>query len=228
MKGLVPALAILLMLELWGMSFSQTEEPISIAVLALDATGMDATVAETITEYLRDQLRLESRLEVIDREIIIEKIKQHKELVGPFTEDDEILSVGKILETRKVIAGSMGKIGDFFTISLTIFDTFDSTSFGIADDHTGTKDSFQYETIENVSRSIVEKIFAEPEDKPIPITDGEAEEGKASPWYKKWWVWASAAGGAALIGSVAIMTGSDDKGGTPPKENPLPTPPDLP
>lgn len=228
MQRLIPVLTMLLIFELCGMSFSQMETPVSVAILSLDATGIDATVAETITEYLRDRLKLESRLAIMDREIMLEKIKQREELVGPFTENEEILKVGKILETRKVIAGSMGKVGDFFTISLKIFDTLDATSFEIADDHTGTKDSFQYETIENVAQRIIEKILGELEQRPARIIEAEQEKKKPSPWYKKWWVWASAASGAVLIGGAAIIASSEGNGTTPPKEEPLPVPPDLP
>ncbi|MBN1350248.1 hypothetical protein JXJ21_12615 [candidate division KSB1 bacterium] len=231
MKAFCKLATLFLLVVMQPMSFSQTEEPISLAVLALDATGIDVTVAETITEYLRDQLRLESRLSIMHREEILGKLAERTELIGPFTENDEILRVGQLIGTQWVVAGSIVKVGDFFTITLKAFSVETSTSFEISDDHTGTKDSFQYETIENVARQIVEKIFEEIDQKPESLLEQQSEDTKPARWYKKWWVWASAAGGVAIVSSAAILAGSNGNNPSPgptPKDEPLPIPPDLP
>jgi len=207
-----------------------SEQPVSIGVLPLAATGIETGDAATITEYLRDRLRLEKRFDILYRDIIEEKLAQQPEMPR-FTSDDEaIRKAGETLGAQKIIVGSMGKVGDFFTISIKVFDTAAQTSFEVAEDHTGTIDSFQYETIEDVGQQITRKILSELTTESAPIPEPEATLKSTAKWYKKWWVWASAISGAAIVSGVAILAGG---GGNNPIEKPtgdgpLPTPPDLP
>jgi TolB-like protein len=194
-----------------------------VAVLGLDATGMDPTVADQIADYLREKIAEFEQLTVMDNSSMFKKIQEFPYLTGPFTENEEIIKIGKILEVDYIIAGNIGKIGDLFTISVKLYETKSTESYEAADSYEGTKELFLINTVETMASNLANHILREF----TPITTPVMQPGLivTRPWYKKWWFYAGL-GGAALVGGVLAISGDSEQ----PKKTSdvLPEPPSLP
>jgi hypothetical protein len=203
----------------------QAQRVHKVAVLGLDATGMDATVADGITEYLREQINGSQLIEVMESKAMLNKLKEFSYLTGPFTENEEIIKIGQILEVDKIVAGNIGKIGDLFSISLKCYDTRTKESYEETGSYEGNQALFLVNTIDPLANKIIDYILEDEETKMItgPVTP--AESGITKPWYKKWWVWAGA-GSVAVVGSVFAFSGGGENGKKTPEI--LPDPPALP
>ncbi|MCI0516126.1 hypothetical protein L0128_23175 [candidate division KSB1 bacterium] len=194
-----------------------------VAVLGLDATGMDPTVADQITDYLREKLAEFEKLTIMDNSSMFKKIQEFPYLTGPFTENEEIVKIGKILEVDYIIAGNIGKIGDLFTISVKLYETKSTESYEAADSYEGTKELFLINTVETMASNLANHILRELT--PITTPVSQPEPIITRPWYKKWWFYAGL-GGAALVGGVLAFSGDPEPPTT--TSNILPEPPPLP
>lgn len=194
-----------------------------VAVLGLDATGMDPTVADQITDYLREKLAEFEKLTIMDNSSMLKKIQEFPYLTGPFTENEEIVKIGKILEVDYIIAGNIGKIGDLFTISVKLYETKSTESYEAADSYEGTKELFLINTVETMASNLANHILRELT--PITTPVSQPELTVTRPWYKKWWFYAGL-GGAALVGGVLAFSGDSEPPTT--TSNILPEPPPLP
>lgn len=220
-------LFILFFMILFGAVLTVNAQRIhKVAVLGLDATGMDATVADGITEYLREQINDSHLIEVMDNKMVLAKLKEFSYLTGPFTENEEIIKVGQILEVDKIVAGNIGKIGDLFSISLKCYDTRTKENFEETGSYEGSQALFLINTIDPLAKKIIDYILEDEETKTITKPLGPDDSGITKPWYKKWWVWAGA-GGVAVVGGVVALAGGGSEGGKKQLEI-LPDPPALP
>lgn len=201
---------------------AQQDEYKTVAVLGFDATGMDRTVADEITDYLREKINEQDHIMLMSREGISKKLKEFPYLTGPFIEDQEIIRIGRALDVEKVIAGNIGKIGNLYTISVKLYDTGNGESFELAESYEGPKELFLVNTIEKMAYDLAKQIAPQNEQAPKPVIMRTGDIKK--PWYKQWYVWATV-GGAAIIAAAIGLTGGD--GGTD-GDGILPVPPNLP
>ncbi|MBN2090307.1 hypothetical protein JW964_11910 [candidate division KSB1 bacterium] len=197
-----------------------------VAVLGLDATGMDATVADGITEYLREQINGSQLIEVMENKLVLNRLKEFSYLTGPFTENEEIIKIGQILEVDKIVAGNIGKIGDLFSISLKCYDTRTKESYEETGSYEGSQALFLVNTIDPLAKKIIDYILEDEESKITSEPISIPESGITKPWYKKWWFWAGA-GSVAVISSALALSGGGSEGGKKTTEI-LPDPPPLP
>lgn len=218
---------ILLFILLFGTYLSVQGQHIHrVAVLRMDATGMDATVADGITEYLREQINNSKLIEVMDHKAMLNKLKEFSYLTGPFTENEEIIKIGQILEVDKIVAGNIGKIGDLFSISLKCYDTTSKESYEETGSYQGGQALFLVNTIDPLAKKIIDYILEDEESKSVTEDPLIPKTEITKPWYKKWWVWAGA-GSVAVVGGALALSGDGGGSSKKPVEI-LPDPPPLP
>ena len=88
----------------------------SVAVLDFDAKGIASYEAETLTERLRSEIATTNAVRLTDRKLL-EKILQEQGLQqSGCTTDECTAEVGQLLGAQFMISGSIGKLGDSYTV----------------------------------------------------------------------------------------------------------------
>ena len=94
-----------------------------IGVLDLEANNVDAGEAAAITNRLRLALSQTQVFRLIERanmDQILEEVGF--QLTGACDTDECIVQVGKILGARKMVAGSVSKVGNMYTLQIRLID----------------------------------------------------------------------------------------------------------
>ena len=98
----------------------RTWSPESIAVTDLIALALSEREVLTLTDTLRDALVVTDYFNVLSRDKMDEILKEQK-FSREFASDDERLSeLGKSLAVEKIVAGSVGRVGETFSLSVRI------------------------------------------------------------------------------------------------------------
>jgi len=98
-------------------------ETMLIAVLELDVNDVGAGEARAIAERLRVKLSEQAVFEVVERnrmQSILEE--QGFQFSGACDTDECVVQVGRILGVRKVVAGSVSKVGTLYSLQVRIVD----------------------------------------------------------------------------------------------------------
>lgn len=93
-----------------------------IAVLDLDPIGVSQAESQTLTDRFRSELVNTGRFTVIERAEMDEILKEQAFQQTGCTTDACAVEIGKLLNVRRIVAGSIGKIGRVYTISLRVID----------------------------------------------------------------------------------------------------------
>ena len=100
----------------------QAEEKPILAVLPLETRDLRVDDALTITEFLQQELFLTGRYKLIERTKINETLeKYHSQKPGP-CDFGCAIHIGKEISADKVILGSVGKLGNVYTIQVKMLD----------------------------------------------------------------------------------------------------------
>ncbi len=102
-------------------SFSQNFEK-QIAVLDLDPIGITDNESKTLTDRLRSELVSSDEFTVIERNEMNEILKEQGFQQTGCTSDACAVEIGRLLNVHRIVAGSIGKVGDLYTISLRMID----------------------------------------------------------------------------------------------------------
>lgn len=103
--------------------FSQNSEKLNIGVLDLDIEGIRADVKKTLSNRLRTELNNTGRFVVLERNkmyLILEE--QGFQQTGACNTDECIVEAGRLIGVTRMIAGSVGKVGTIYTVSLRMID----------------------------------------------------------------------------------------------------------
>ena len=99
------------------------QEPLMIGVLDLEANNVDVGEAAAITNRLRLSLNQTGVFRLIERanmDQILDEVGF--QLTGACDTDECIVQVGKILGARKMVAGSVSKVGNMYTLQIRLID----------------------------------------------------------------------------------------------------------
>jgi hypothetical protein len=99
--------------------FSQNDARITIAVNDLKGSGVDQSTATIVSDRLRSELVTSGVFRVMERgemEIILKE--QGFQQSGGCDEASCLVKVGRLLGVQRMVAGSLGKVDNFWTMSL--------------------------------------------------------------------------------------------------------------
>ena len=102
-----------------GLAFAQD---ITIAVLEFDGKGVSQSEASTLTDRLRDELFKTGIYIGIERGKMVEVIKEQGFQQSGCTTSECAVEVGNLLGANQMVAGSIGKVGNVYTVSARIID----------------------------------------------------------------------------------------------------------
>jgi len=172
-----------------------------IAVLELQGQGVSEAEARTLTDRLRSRLVNTNAFHVLEREQMDEVLNEQGFQQSGCVSDECLVEIGRLVGVEQMVGGSIGKIGQTYTLDLRIIDvTSGRIVKTVSDDYRGDADGLLGVLEEAAQQIAGEKV--KPKD-----------EGGSS-WY--YWVGAGVlvAGGAALLlsgdkGSGGGGSGSD-------------------
>ena len=103
--------------------YAQTEERLKIAVLDFTNTGgMSMQESNTLANRLRSMLVQQRDLIVIERGKMDEILSEQGFQQTGCTSTECAVEVGKLLNVQKMVSGSVGKIGETYTIDIVLID----------------------------------------------------------------------------------------------------------
>jgi TolB-like protein len=94
----------------------------TIAVLELQAKGISKVEASVLTDRLRSELVNAGEYVVVDRKNMEQILKEHRFQLSGCTSNQCAIEVGKILGVQHMLTGSIGKLGEIYTVQLQILD----------------------------------------------------------------------------------------------------------
>jgi len=104
-------------------SAARTEEERAIAVLDLKARGLEASVAENITELVLKEIDRVGMFRTISTEEIKRMLEHEQQKILLGCDDTSCLAeIGGALGVDMLVAGGVGKLGDTWVISLKLID----------------------------------------------------------------------------------------------------------
>ena len=140
---LIPALSLL------------AQEKTNIAVLDLKGENISASDTEIISARLRSELVGTEKYNVIEREKMKDLLKEQGIQISGLVSDSSIVRAGKLLGVKRMAAGTAGKIGNLYTISLRLIDVETGKIIKTASaDNTRGIENFLTESVKSASRRL--------------------------------------------------------------------------
>lgn len=113
---------ILFALILLSIPLSSFADRIPIAVLNLDAEGVDPSVAGVLTETVRYEFGKQKDFDLVAREKMIEIAKEKAFQLSGCTDISCAVAIGKALNVQKMVVGTVGKLGPKHMVFLRVVD----------------------------------------------------------------------------------------------------------
>ncbi len=134
-----------------------SSDPINIAVMSLDAIGISTTEALALTNRLRIELFNTRRFVVLERGKMIEIMEEQGFQESGCTTNDCLVEVGELLNVQQMVAGSVSKVSNIFSIELRLVDIETGKIVAATvEDITGSLGDLLTQGVKNASRNLVE------------------------------------------------------------------------
>jgi hypothetical protein len=99
-----------------------TPQKIAVAVLELDPNGVTESEARALSDRLRIEIFNAGVFEVMERDKMNRILDEMEFQLKDCTTDECAIEVGRLIGVRKIIAGSISKVGEFYTVSARLID----------------------------------------------------------------------------------------------------------
>ncbi|MCP4633200.1 MAG: hypothetical protein GY855_09770, partial [candidate division Zixibacteria bacterium] len=101
-----------------------TDEKTAVAVADLDVTGVSEEEAQVLSSRLIAEVWKTRKYEVLERQKMDDILTEQGFQISGACEDQAkcLLEIGKLLPVEKIIGGSVGKIGNTWTVTLRMID----------------------------------------------------------------------------------------------------------
>ena len=169
--------------------FSGATLKIPIAVMELRPRGLSVDEVGVLSDRLRVELMLTGRFDVMTREQMNRIFEEQRlQLTDFFGDEKYLVEIGQMIGVRKMVAGSVGKVGRLYSVSVWMVDVETGRmSQPVKGDHLGEVEGLQTEVIPRLARQLAG----------LPVVPPR-------PFYKAWWFW-TVVGGMAAGGVVAAL-----------------------
>jgi len=131
--------------------------PTTAAVVDLEVgEGISKGTAMALSDYLRTQVVNSNKFAIVTRENMEQILKEQQFQMSGCTSEECIVQIGKLLGARKMFAGSIGKVGTTYLITLRIIDV-ESSKIEKAETEQCTK--CKEDSLVKSIKNIVDKII---------------------------------------------------------------------
>ena len=143
----------LLLTVLFGASsFAQT----TIAVIDLEGIGISKDETNLLTNRLRNELVKTKVFRVVERQEMSKILKEQKFQASGCTSTECAVEIGQLLGVERIVMGSIGKIGNIFTVSSRIVDVESAELTSVSDyDYEGNITELLKNGMKNVALELV-------------------------------------------------------------------------
>jgi len=192
-------------------------QPMLIAVIDLDVIDVGEGEARAITERLRVKLSEQAIFDVVERNRMQSILtEQGFQFSGACDTDECVVQVGRILGVRKMVAGSVSKVGTLYSLQVRIVDVESARIEHVAYTDVNGIEQVMTEATAQVADELARKVAGEavPEPEPAPVRDPgretAAQPGGAGPVATDWrsearhtgWLMRLSPGPASLTGTA--------------------------
>jgi TolB-like protein len=105
-----------------GPKFFMKQEERTMAVSTFDPQGVSATDAAVVSDMLRNQLIKEGAFNLVEKANMDKILGEQAFQQTGCTTSECAVKLGKVLNVKFLVVGSMGKLGDSFVISMRVID----------------------------------------------------------------------------------------------------------
>lgn len=180
---------------------AQNGEKIPVAILDLEGRGISDLEAATLTDRLRSEMVEVGAFVVVERgqmEMLLEE--QGFQQTG-CTSAECAVEVGKLLGVQKMVTGSIGKLGELYTVDARMFDVQTGEIERVSKrEHRGGIEGL-IDLLGVVTKDLAGIKEVEEEKEEVAVAEAVKEEAPKKKGSKKWLMWigvlAAAGGGAA-------------------------------
>lgn len=111
------------------------DEPMRLAIMDLQAQGVSAQTAATVSDILRTELVNTGLFTIIERKEMGNILKEQSFQLSGCSDTECAVQIGKLLSARKIMVGTVSKLGNAYIINARIVDV----EKGVADFAENTK-----------------------------------------------------------------------------------------
>lgn len=134
-----------------------SEEKVRLAVMDLEALGLDESIALTISDLLRTELFKTELFILIERKEMQEILKEQEFQVSGCAETECAVQLGRLLSAHKVLVGTLSKLGDVYILNARMVDV-ETGEMEFGEKVTARTKSELIKATEAYSRAIVKKM----------------------------------------------------------------------
>jgi len=172
------ALAILSILVV----FTTLEAKPTIAVMDFMGKGISDTEASVLTDRLRTELSETGKYTVVEREMMNVILAEQGFQMTGCTDQKCIVAAGQILNAAQVVAGSIGKVGNVYTVSARMVDVETGRIVSTATyDHEGNIGELLKLGMRNVAKALSGEISEEPRITDERLVEKVGDEARVQP-----------------------------------------------
>jgi TolB-like protein len=132
--------------------FAQT----TIAVIDLEGIGISKDETNLLTNRLRNELVKTKAFRVVERQEMSKILKEQKFQASGCTSTECAVEIGQLLGVERIVMGSIGKIGNIFTVSSRIVDVESAELTSVSDyDYEGSITELLKNGMKNVALELV-------------------------------------------------------------------------
>jgi len=103
-------------------SETDIESKLAVAVIQLDANGISTAEARALTDRLRLEIFNYGVYEVMERDKMTRILDEMQFQLSGCTSNDCAIEVGRLVGVKKMIAGSVSKVAELYTVSIRMID----------------------------------------------------------------------------------------------------------
>ncbi len=131
------------------------QEKIAVAVMELDANGVTEAEGKALSDRLRIETFKAGVFFVMERDKMTKILDEMEFQLSGCTSDECVVEVGRIVGVKKMIAGSVSKVGEIYSVSIRLIDVETSKIEGTAiEDIEGTLGMVLTQAVPSVARQI--------------------------------------------------------------------------
>lgn len=136
-------------------SKEKVDKKMYIAVLELDPAGITTDESKILTDRLRYELFETNKFVVLERSKMEDILKEQSFQMSGCTSDECLIEIGRLVGVQAMVGGSVGKIGNLYTLNVRLIDVETATVIRNAVvDYRGTLDGLLTEGIKRVARKL--------------------------------------------------------------------------
>ena len=179
---------------------AETAPIIGLAINDLRGQGVSQSEAAIISDRLRNELVNSNLFSIMERgemETILKE--QGFQQSGACDDNSCLVQIGQLLGVQQLVAGSVGKIGNLYTISIRVVDVKTGRiAMSLNVDYKGSIDEVLTKATPQIAQQLIEKTQSK--DKKTASSTGK-KETTVKPGDNNWMYWTAA--GVVVVGGGA-------------------------